>query len=159
MSLQTLRRQREQRLHVAASRSDHQILLVEDGDAARHAFDGAEVAGHIQNLFEERELQREATVKESLIVQQEGSRSVQRAVDLYSIDVIISVGYRVKSHRGTQFRIWATQRLRESFRVFRPPLYASDTAPVDNSVGAGRRNRASQMQVSTNVTDTAPATG
>jgi hypothetical protein len=71
------------------------------------------VSLHIQNIFEERELQREATVRESLIVQQEGSRSVQRAVDLYNLDVIISVGYRVKSHRGTQFRIWATQRLRE----------------------------------------------
>jgi hypothetical protein len=68
---------------------------------------------HIRNLYEEGELPRAATVKESLTVQQEGARSVQRRLELFNLDVIISVGYRVKSHRGTQFRIWATQRLRE----------------------------------------------
>jgi len=71
------------------------------------------VSLHIQNIYEERELERGATVKESLTVQLEGSRSVNRRVEFYNLDVIISVGYRVKSHRGTQFRIWATQRLRE----------------------------------------------
>jgi hypothetical protein len=71
------------------------------------------VSLHIQNVFDERELERGATVKESLTVQQEGNRSVQRQVEFYNLDVIISVGYRVKSLRGTQFRIWATQRLRE----------------------------------------------
>jgi hypothetical protein len=71
------------------------------------------VSLHIQNLFEERELERPATVKESLTVQTEGQRRVQRRVEFYNLDVILSVGYRVKSHRGTQFRIWATQRLRE----------------------------------------------
>lgn len=68
---------------------------------------------HIQNVFEEGELPKETTVKESLTVQQEGNRSVQRRLEFYNLDVIISIGYRVKSHRGTQFRIWATQRLRE----------------------------------------------
>ena len=58
-------------------------------------------------------MERGATVKESLTVQLEGKRSVQRRVEFYNLDVIISVGYRVKSQRGTQFRIWATQRLRE----------------------------------------------
>ncbi|MBV8546592.1 MAG: virulence RhuM family protein [Acidobacteria bacterium] len=71
------------------------------------------VSLHIQNVFEEKELERLATVKESLTVQREGTRSVQRRVDFYNLDVIISVGYRVKSLRGTQFRIWATQQLRE----------------------------------------------
>lgn len=71
------------------------------------------VSLHIQNLYEERELERGATVKESLTVQLEGRRSVQRRMEFYNLDVIISVGYRVKSARGTQFRIWATQRLRE----------------------------------------------
>jgi hypothetical protein len=71
------------------------------------------VSLHIQNIYEERELERGATVKESLTVQLEGKRSVQRRVEFYNLDVIISVGYRVKSLRGTQFRIWATQRLRE----------------------------------------------
>ena len=68
---------------------------------------------HIQNIYEEQELEREATVKESLTVQQEGNRSVRRRVELYNLDVIISVGYRVKSVVATRFRIWATQRLRE----------------------------------------------
>lgn len=68
---------------------------------------------HIQNIFLEGELECEATVKEYLTVQSEGTRQVQRQVEHYNLDVIISVGYRVHSHRGTQFRIWATQRLRE----------------------------------------------
>ncbi len=68
---------------------------------------------HIRNVFEEGELPREGTVKEYLTVQTEGRRQVQRPVEHYNLDVIISVGYRVRSLRGTQFRIWATQRLRE----------------------------------------------
>jgi len=68
---------------------------------------------HVQNIYAERELGHEATVKEYLTVQREGERDVTRRLEFYNLDVIISVGYRVKSHRGTQFRIWATQRLRE----------------------------------------------
>ncbi len=68
---------------------------------------------HIQNIYAEGELVREGTVKEYLTVQQEGARRVSRSLEYYNLDVIISVGYRVKSHRGTQFRRWATERLRE----------------------------------------------
>lgn len=68
---------------------------------------------HLQNIFEERELQREATHKEFLLVRREGSRDVQRKVDFFNLDAIISVGYRVKSAVATRFRIWATQKLRE----------------------------------------------
>ncbi len=68
---------------------------------------------HIRNLLKEGELQPAPTIRKFRIVQTEGSRGVSREVDFYNLDVIISVGYRVKSHRGTQFRIWATQRLRE----------------------------------------------
>jgi hypothetical protein len=71
------------------------------------------VSLHIQNIYDERELERTGTVKESLTVRQEGNRRVSRRVEYYNLDVVISVGYRVKSHRGVQFRIWATQRLRE----------------------------------------------
>ncbi|HYN41868.1 MAG TPA: RhuM family protein, partial [Thermoanaerobaculia bacterium] len=71
------------------------------------------VSLHVRNLYEEGELTREGTVKESLTVRSEGGREVQRRIDLHNLDVIISVGYRVKSHRGTQVRIWATERLRE----------------------------------------------
>ena len=68
---------------------------------------------HLQNIFNEGELTRGATVKKYLTVQTEGTRQVSRNVDYYNLDVIISIGYRVRSHRGAQFRIWATQRLRE----------------------------------------------
>lgn len=71
------------------------------------------ISEHINNIYDEGELAREATVRKFRTVQTEGERQVQREVDHYNLDVIISVGYRVKSHRGTQFRIWATQRLRE----------------------------------------------
>ena len=68
---------------------------------------------HLQNIYEEGELQPEATVKEYLMVQMEGTREVTRRVDYYSLDAVLAVGYRVRSSRGTQFRIWATERLRE----------------------------------------------
>mgnify|MGYP001171485463 CR=1 FL=1 len=68
---------------------------------------------HINNCFREKELSRRATVKESLTVQTEGKRQVKRKLVQYNLDVIISVGYRVKSNRGTQFRQWATQRLKD----------------------------------------------
>ena len=71
------------------------------------------VSEHINNIYDEGELLREATVRKFRTVQYEGERQVSRDLEYYSLDVIISVGYRVKSHRGTQFRIWATQRLRE----------------------------------------------
>lgn len=71
------------------------------------------ISEHIKNIFDEGELHPEATIRKFRIVQQEGQREVARDVDHYNLDAIISVGYRVKSHRGTQFRIWATQRLRE----------------------------------------------
>ena len=66
---------------------------------------------HINNCFKEKELDRNSTVKDSLIVQMEGNREVKRRIEFYSLDVIISVGYRVKSIKGTQFRIWANRIL------------------------------------------------
>lgn len=68
---------------------------------------------HIQNIFTEGELLSEATVKKSLTVQKEGAREVRRQLTYYNLDVIISVGYRIKSIIATHFRQWATQRLRE----------------------------------------------
>ncbi len=68
---------------------------------------------HIKNIYKEKELEQSRTIKKSLIVQQEGKRKVKREVELYNLDVIISVGYRVKSKQGTQFRQWATQRLKD----------------------------------------------
>ena len=71
------------------------------------------VSMHLRNVYAEGELQAAATIKEFLIVRQEGSRQVSRAVEHYNLDAIISVGYRVKSAVATRFRIWATQKLRE----------------------------------------------
>lgn len=68
---------------------------------------------HIGNVYEEGELDREGTIRNFRIVRQEGKRQVQRAIEHYNLDVIISVGYRVKSHRGVRFRQWATRVLRE----------------------------------------------
>jgi hypothetical protein len=73
----------------------------------------ATISEHIKHVFEEGELNHEATVRKFRTVQKEGQRSVERELEHYNLDVIISVGYRVKSAQGTQFRIWATQRLKE----------------------------------------------
>lgn len=68
---------------------------------------------HLKNIYDEGELQLTSTCKDLLQVQIEGSREVERKRKFYNLDVIISVGYRIKSSVATQFRIWATQRLRE----------------------------------------------
>ena len=68
---------------------------------------------HINNIFKEGELHAGSTVKEYLTVQKEGERRVKRKIANYNLDVIISVGYRVKSQRGTQFRIWANKVLKD----------------------------------------------
>jgi hypothetical protein len=68
---------------------------------------------HIKNIFDEEELDPAATVKQYLTVQNEGGRQIRRGLDHYSLEMILAVGYRVRSLRGTQFRRWATERLRE----------------------------------------------
>ena len=71
------------------------------------------ISKHLSNIFEEGELHKEATISKMETVQQEGSRSVTRNKDFYNLDAIIAVGYRVNSKKATQFRIWATQVLKE----------------------------------------------
>jgi len=68
---------------------------------------------HLNNVYDEEELSETATIKDYLIVRHEGSRQVRRTVRHYNLEAIVAVGYRVKSHRGTQFRKWATERLNE----------------------------------------------
>ncbi len=75
--------------------------------------DKSGISRHLKNIYETGELRPGATVAEFASVRPEGSRQVSRALEHYNLDAIISVGYRVNSLRGTQFRIWATQRLRE----------------------------------------------
>jgi hypothetical protein len=92
------------------------------------------ISQHILNIYEEGELVEEATHKKFLSVRQEGDRQVQRSLDFYNLDMIISVGYRVKGLIATRFRIWATQRLKEYIvkgftmddeRLKNPPLKGS----------------------------------
>ena len=71
------------------------------------------ISKHVNRVFDEGELEREATVAKFATVQMEGDREVVREIEHYNLDVIISVGYRVKSRQGTQFRIWATNVLRQ----------------------------------------------
>ncbi len=71
------------------------------------------IAEHVVNVYEEGELEPNPTCRKFRQVRKEGVREVERDIDHYNLDVIISVGYRVKSLQGTQFRIWATQRLKE----------------------------------------------
>ena len=75
--------------------------------------DKSTISRHIKNIYEEGELVREATVANFATVQNEGDRQVERNIEYYNLDVIISVGYRVKSKRGVQFRIWATNLIKE----------------------------------------------
>ena len=71
------------------------------------------ISSHIKNIFEEQELESNSTVKEFLTVQTEGNRHVERNVKYYNLDMIISLGYRIKSKVATNFRRWATERLKE----------------------------------------------
>ncbi len=86
--------------------------------------DKSVISRHIKNVFKEGELVYEATVAKNATVQFEGERQIIRQVDYYNLDVIISVGYRVKSQRGTQFRMWATKVLKEyllkGYAIHRP---------------------------------------
>lgn len=75
--------------------------------------DKSGISRHLKNIYETGELGPDATIANFATVQHEGTRNVQRTLEYYNLDAIISVGYRVNSIRGTQFRIWATQRLRE----------------------------------------------
>ena len=89
------------------------VWLSLDQMATLFGRDKSTISRHVKNVFEEGELSPEATVANFATVHAEGNREVTRNIDYYNLDVIISVGYRVKSQEGTQFRIWATQRLRE----------------------------------------------
>jgi hypothetical protein len=98
--------------------------------------DKSVISRHIKNVFGEKELLPAATVAKSATVQTEGGKQVTREIEFYNLDVIISVGYRVKSHRGTQFRIWATQRLRE----FLVKGFTMDDERLKNPPGKGHKD-------------------
>ena len=94
------------------------------------------VSLHAKNILEERELDEAATVKESLTVQTEGSRRVQRSTILYSLPMILAIGYRVKGPRGTQFRQWATAHLSE----YLVKGFVMDDERLKNPPGQGQKD-------------------
>lgn len=99
--------------HIEVRLEDETVWLSQAQMAMLFSQTKQNISLHINNCFKEGELEKIATIKESLTVQKEGKRSVKRQIEYYNLDVIISVGYRVKSKQGTQFRIWATQVLRD----------------------------------------------
>jgi len=115
------------------------------------------ISMHIRNIYDEGELVSEATVKKFLTVRKEGNRPVQRNLEYYNLDMIISVGYRVKSIIATRFRIWSTQRLKEYIikgfvmddeRLKNPPV-AGSSAPdyFDEMLERIRDIRASERRM------------
>ena len=89
------------------------VWLTQAGMAELYQTTPQNITLHIKAIYEEGELEEPATCKDCLQVRSEGNRQVQRALKHYNLEVILAVGYRVRSHRGTQFRQWATERLRE----------------------------------------------
>ncbi|MCL2500031.1 MAG: virulence RhuM family protein [Defluviitaleaceae bacterium] len=106
----------DEKIAVDVRFDDETVWLTLDQMAELFERDKSTVSRHIKNVFEEGELERSATVAFFATVQTEGGRQVERKIEYYNLDVIISVGYRVKSLRGTQFRKWATGRLNEYIR-------------------------------------------
>jgi len=95
-------------------RFDHDTIWLSQAQMAElFDKDVRTVNEHLKNIYKEQELEEVSTIRNFRIVRTEGNREVERAIDHYNLDAIISVGYRVNSKKGTQFRIWATQRLRE----------------------------------------------
>ena len=91
---------------------------------------------HLVNIFEEGELRREATIRKFRIVRPEGGRQVAREVEHYNLDAILAVGFRVRSHRGTQFRQWAIGRLNE----YLVKGFAMDDERLKNPPGKGQKD-------------------
>ncbi len=104
---------KDQSTHLEVRIEDDSVWLTQGQMVELFQSSKQNISLHINNIFKENELEKNSTVKEYLTVQKEGMRTVKRKVIVFNLDVIISVGYRVKSQRGTQFRIWANKILKE----------------------------------------------
>ncbi len=100
-------------IKVKVAIKDETIWITQRGMAELFDVSTPTINEHLKNIFESNELEKESTIRNFRIVQTEGARQVTRDIDFYNLDAIISVGYRVNSHRATQFRIWATKVLKE----------------------------------------------
>ncbi len=139
------------------------VWLTQIGMAELFKTTVANINIHLKNIYEEGELSEPATIKEYLIVRQEGQRRVRRSVKHYNLEAILSVGYRVKSLRGTQFRQWATERLKEYIvkgftmddeRLKNPPVAGSAVPDYfDEMLARIRDIRASERRMYLRVKD------
>ncbi len=118
---------------IEARYEDENVWLTQKLMAALFDVSVPTINEHLKNVFEQGEISREATIRKFLTVQTEGSREVERNVDFYNLDAIISVGYRVNSVRATQFRQWATQVLRD----FAIKGYVLDKKRMENGTFLG----------------------
>jgi prophage maintenance system killer protein len=127
------------------------VWLTQDQMSRLFGRERSVVTKHIRNIFKEKELRPGATRAKFAQVQREGGRTVSRDVDYYNLDVIISVGYRVKSLRGTQFRIWATRVLRElllrGYSLNERRLGKQGLQEVQQAIGLLRRGIAEQQRI------------
>lgn len=144
----------DEKISVDVRMESETVWLTQDQMAILFDKRRSTVAEHILNVFKEGELEEKSTCRKIRQVRMEGNRTVEREIDHYNLDVIISVGYRVKSLRGTQFRQWATKRLNEYIRkgftmddtlffgIF-PMLFwpKPDFAPTISSIKSKRRKR------------------
>lgn len=103
----------EGRIKIDVRFDDETVWLSQNALAELFQTTKNNISLHVKNIFEEGELDQKATVKEFLTVQKEGKREVSRNIEYYNLDLIISVGYRIKSSIATAFRQWATAHLRE----------------------------------------------
>lgn len=123
----------DQKISVDVRLEDETVWLTTDQMALLFDKGRSTISEHISNVFKEGELEENSTYRKFRQVRLEGNRTVERDVDHYNLDVIISVGYRVKSLRGTQFRQWATKRLNEYIRKG----FAMDDERLKNLGGSG----------------------
>ena len=98
---------------VSVKFSDEDIWLTQNQIAEIYKTTQQNISLHINNIYNDNELEKDSTNKKFLLVQSEGNRQVKRNIDHYNLDMIIALGYRVQSQFATRFRIWATQRLHE----------------------------------------------
>lgn len=103
----------DDRIKIQVHLEDETVWLTQADMVELFQSSKSNISEHIANIFKEGELKELPTVRNFRTVRREGTRQVEREIEHYNLDVIISVGYRIKSLRGTQFRIWATERLRE----------------------------------------------
>ena len=144
-------------IRVEVLHQDETLWLSQRSMAELFQRDVKTVNRHIQNIYADGELAQDRTISYFEIVQQEGKRTVAREVAHYNLDMIISVGYRVNSIRGTQFRIWATKQLRELIIkgfVMNDEQLASGGSPYfDELLGRVRAIRASEANFYRKVRD------